>query len=138
LFSSWSSNCSLIPSASGAREIDGLFIGPKGTCYEAGLFRFHVVLPPDYPESPPTITCRTKIFHPNINDGSGAVCIDVLNDKGKWQGKNLFYALTCVIGMLTNPNPDSPLNKDAASLYLKDNGKFNQIAGEWTRKYAAS
>jgi ubiquitin-conjugating enzyme E2 N len=40
--------------------------GPPGTCYEGGKFKAELLLPDDYPMSPPKVVFNTKIYHPNI------------------------------------------------------------------------
>jgi ubiquitin-conjugating enzyme E2 N len=40
--------------------------GPPGTCYEGGKFKAELLLPDDYPMSPPKVIFDTKIYHPNI------------------------------------------------------------------------
>lgn len=55
--------------------------GPTETPFENGDFHCDLMLPPDYPMSPPKIIFNTKIFHPNI-DKLGRVCLDIL--KNNW------------------------------------------------------
>ena len=43
-------------------------VGPPGTCYEGGKFRAELLLPDDYPMSPPKVIFDTKIYHPNIGN----------------------------------------------------------------------
>lgn len=40
--------------------------GPQGTCYGGGKFKAEVLLPDDYPMTPPKVVFDTKIYHPNI------------------------------------------------------------------------
>lgn len=40
-------------------------------------------MPEDYPRSPPKASFRTKIWHPNVDEGTGAVCVDML--KRDWK-----------------------------------------------------
>lgn len=62
-----------------------LLAGPAGTPYSQGLWRLHLKMPADYPKSPPKATFRTKIWHPNVEENTGAVCVDTL--KRDWQSK---------------------------------------------------
>jgi ubiquitin-conjugating enzyme E2 S len=66
-------------------QLTVLLAGPTGTPYSQGLWRLHLKMPEDYPNSPPKATFRTRIWHPNVEELTGAVCVDTL--KRDWQSK---------------------------------------------------
>ena len=44
----------------------GFLMGPEGTPYENGCFRFTIDFPINYPFDPPKIRFQSRMFHPNI------------------------------------------------------------------------
>ena len=44
---------------------DIFLVGPPDTLYEGGFFNAKLEFPQDFPNSPPVMTFRTSIWHPN-------------------------------------------------------------------------
>ena len=118
-------------------EWNTTYIGPDGTGYHGGFFVLKLSIPLDYPDSPPKVHFDTKIFHPNIDESDGRVCINIL-DYGIWNNtKRIIDILLAVYYLLINPNPNSPLNEEAANLYNTDKTQYLSKCNEYVRKYAA-
>jgi ubiquitin-conjugating enzyme E2 D/E len=110
-------------------------MGPEDSPYSGGLFYLRVQFPVEYPFKPPRVQFTTKIFHPNINE-SGGICLDILKDQ--WSpALTIGKVLLSVCSLLTDPNPNDPLSREIAAMYLNDRTKFNQTAREWTKRYAS-
>ena len=44
--------------------------------------------------------------------------------------------LLAIRSLLSNPSPDDPMVPEIAKLYNTDRERFNEVAREWTRRYA--
>lgn len=90
--------------------------GPSSGLYSGGTFELSINIPSSYPTKPPSIKFRTKIFHPNVAWKDGEICLDVL--AAQWTPAwGLSSACTAILALLDAPEPDSPLNVDAATLF---------------------
>jgi ubiquitin-conjugating enzyme E2 D/E len=109
-------------------------VGPDDSPYAEGIFFLRIHFPAEYPFKPPRMQFTTKIYHPNIND-NGGICLDILKDQ--WSpALTIGKVLLSVCSLLTDPNPDDPLVPEIAGQYKRNRAQFNQIAQEWTEKYA--
>ena len=93
----------------------GYLFGPENSPFKDGIFEIKINLPQNYPMSAPKIIFITKIFHPNVNYGTGEICLDILKDQWTpvW---TLESACLAILDLMSHPNPDSPLNCDAGRL----------------------
>jgi ubiquitin-conjugating enzyme E2 D/E len=115
-------------------EWDARLYGPKQTPYEGGVFRLALWFSDTYPFAPPRAEFITPCFHPNVSD-RGKICLNIL--KEEWSPMlTASSVLLCISGLLSQPNPEDPLNKEAADAFLRSPIEFEQTACEWTRRYA--
>eukprot|EP00163_Fabomonas_tropica_P034130 TRINITY_DN931_c0_g2_i4.p1 TRINITY_DN931_c0_g2~~TRINITY_DN931_c0_g2_i4.p1 ORF type:complete len:488 (-),score=103.82 TRINITY_DN931_c0_g2_i4:63-1430(-) len=93
-----------------------LIIGPSGTPYTGGCFRFDVFFPVDYPASPPQMNLMTTgngsvRFNPNLYN-TGKVCLSLLNtwpgsDGEQWNPRTstLLQVLVSIQSLILVPEP---------------------------------
>ena len=112
--------------------------GPKDTPYAGGWFKLLINIPQGYPIEPPNIKFVTKICHPNIHFKTGEICIDLL--AARWTPAYTLLTACEAIGMLlVYPEPDSPLNCDAANiLRAGDIRGFDSLVQMYIEMYAIS
>ncbi|KAL8437819.1 hypothetical protein ACSSS7_000700 [Eimeria intestinalis] len=105
--------------------------------YEGGVWKIHVILPEDYPFASPSVGFATKIMHPNVDEASGSVCLDVINQTWTPLYTLLNIFDTFIPQLLTYPNPQDPLNSEAASLLNRDKELYEQRVKEHVARYAS-
>ena len=111
-----------------------LFFGPNESGYENGIFKLQIKFGNKYPFEAPHCSFDTKMYHPNIST-NGAICLDIL--KSNWSpALSTAKLVLSIISLLNDPNPASPLNGDAAQLYLNNKVEYNKKLEEYTKKYA--
>jgi len=85
-----------------------IIVPPSDTGYYGGMFEFHMILPPDYPNRPPKVILTTTgggaiRFNPNLY-ANGKVCLSLL---GTWEGpgwnpalSNLSEVILAILGQI--------------------------------------
>lgn len=100
-------------------------------------------IPPSLPSVSPQIACAVAspktfadallpgkftppLFHPNVYP-SGTVCLSILNEEEAWKPAiNVKQILVGIQELLNTPNPDSPAQAEAYSLFKKDKGEYEK------------
>ncbi|KAK1759621.1 ubiquitin-conjugating enzyme/RWD-like protein [Echria macrotheca] len=120
-----------------AQEFYVRFKGPAETPFEGGVWKVHVELPDTYPYKSPSIGFVNRIFHPNIDELSGSVCLDVINQT--WSPMfdliNIFEVF--LPQLLRYPNAADPLNGEAAALIMREPKSYESKVKEYVLKYAS-
>lgn len=119
------------------QEFYVVFKGPEETPFDGGTWKVHVELPDQYPYKSPSIGFVNRIFHPNIDELSGSVCLDVINQT--WSPMfdmiNIFEVF--LPQLLRYPNPTDPLNGEAAALMLREPKSYEIKVKEYVQRYAS-
>jgi len=106
--------------------------------FVGGLWKIHVELPDQYPYKSPSIGFVNRIFHPNIDEMSGSVCLDVINQTWSpmYDMVNIFEVF--LPQLLRYPNPTDPLNGEAAALMMRDETSYNaKVKGKFLPQLTA-
>ena len=110
------------PETDNIMQWNAVIFGPDGTPWEDGVFKLTLKFTPDYPQKPPEVRFVTPTFHPNVYK-SGAICLDILQDK--WSSAyDISSLLISIQSLLTDPNPASPANAEAAGLFRENQPEY--------------
>ena len=128
------SNCNAGPIDDNLYKWYGTIVGPADSPYSGGLFKLYIEFPDTYPFKPPKIKFDTPIYHPNINK-YGSICLDTLTTN--WSpALTIIKVLLSISSLLTDPNPDDPLDKNIADIYKNNKELFKINARNYTIRYA--
>lgn len=118
-------------------------VHPDGGLWNGARYHFTFVIPALYPHEAPKVkfllyyylldgcllclcgqvTCQTRIYHPNINL-QGNVCLNILREDWK-PVLDINAVIYGLIYLFHEPNPDDPLNREAADLYRNDKAQVS-------------
>lgn len=92
--------------------------------YRGGKFVFSFKVGQAYPHEPPKVKCETQVYHPNI-DLEGNICLNILREDWKpvLTINSIIYGLQY---LFLEPNPEDPLNKEAAEVLQSNRRVFEQ------------
>ncbi|KAL0210338.1 hypothetical protein RCL1_004774 [Eukaryota sp. TZLM3-RCL] len=109
---------------------------PEGTPYYGFCFRIRVEFPQNYAYRSPSCGFATHIYHTNVDFSSGSICLDVLSQN--WSPMyNLNHVFDVFLQqLLLYPNPNDPLNGEAARLLLRNPEEYNKKARAFCEQHA--
>ena len=109
--------------------------GPVDTPFAGGTFHVVLTVGDQYPQHPPKGNFATRIFHPNVAEKDGEICVSTL--KKDWDPSlGLRHVLVVIKCLLLNPNPESALNAEAGRLLLEEYESYFKTARMMTSVYA--
>jgi len=102
-----------------------LDVRPEEGYWKNATYRFTFTIPDLYPHEAPKVKCDTRIFHPNI-DLEGNVCLNILREEWK-PVLSISAVIYGILHLFSEPNPNDPLNQQAAQLLRDDKSEFSRV-----------
>jgi len=97
--------------------------GPADTPYAGKFFLLRIAAGHDFPSVPPAVHFLTKVYHPNVDPVTGAVCVNTL--KKDWKSTHtMSHVLSVIRCLLIVPFPESSLNEDAGRLLMESYDEY--------------
>lgn len=113
-----------VPMENDIMNWNAAIFGPDETPWEGGTFKLTMKFSAQYPNKAPIVKFVTCMYHPNIY-ADGSICLDIL--KHNWSPIYTISAiLTSIQSLLTDPNPNSPANVEAAKLYNENRKEYEK------------
>ena len=101
---------------------DAVILGLMDSPFEDGSFKLIMRFTEDYPNRPPLVKFKCKMFHPNVFE-DGTICLDILQER--WSPAfDIGSILVCIQLLLDDPNPEDLANPDAGILYKENRQEY--------------
>ena len=104
--------------------------------YKGGKFVFDFDIPAEYPFKPPKVKAVTRIYHPNVSNKDGSICLGVITPENWRPQMKMEDVLMAIRQLLAEPGGDHPFEVEVGEQMQKDPAAFKKTAAEWTAKYA--
>ena len=112
---------------------------PDHSPYAGGKFVLQLDIPADYPMKPPVVKFITPVYHCNVVQTTGRICLDLLHSPpgGVWSpALTLVNLCMSIQSLLTDPNAASPLEGKIAHLFLTNRKLHDENARNATLQFA--
>jgi ubiquitin-conjugating enzyme E2 H len=111
-------------------------VAPKDSAYEGFEYTILFSIPENFPFKSPSVGFRQRIFHPNVDEASGSICLDSLNKAWSPAMTLLNIVEVQLPYLMQYPNPADPFNRDAAAMMMGSPEVFRARVATHCKAYA--
>ena len=109
---------------------------PKDSAFEGYAYDLRFTISEQFPFKSPSIGFVQRIYHPNVDELSGSICLDSLNKTWSPAFTLLNIVEAQLPFLLQYPNASDPFNRDAAAVLAQNPEMFKKAVREHCAKYA--
>lgn len=109
---------------------------PKDSAYEGYEYDLLFTIGDQFPFKSPSVGFRQRIYHPNVDEMSGSICLDSLNKTWSPAMSILNIVEAQLPYLLQYPNPSDPFNREAAALLASSPERFRDYCKSHCEKHA--
>ncbi|XP_070557712.1 ubiquitin-conjugating enzyme E2 D4-like [Ptychodera flava] len=108
--------------------------GPEQSHYKGGIFKVRINIPEKYPMEPPSVHFVTPIYHLNVSQSTGQVCLAFLA-ADKWVATGTIeQLLNALYSLLIRPEEENAFDHEVLNKYHHYDWEYKQLAQQSASK----
>ncbi|XP_035687022.1 ubiquitin-conjugating enzyme E2 D4-like isoform X2 [Branchiostoma floridae] len=115
-------------------EWEAVIPGPEDSLYKGGKFKIRLLLPENYPLAPPVVHFLTPIYHLNVSQVCGQVCLRFLSEDEWVAGGTIEQVLSALFSLLIRPEENNAFDHDVLNTYHHFRRQYNKMACNSAKK----
>ncbi|XP_062503112.1 uncharacterized protein LOC134180053 [Corticium candelabrum] len=127
----------ILPVQDDLHSLDTIVHGADESLYKGGRFKVQLLITDQYPYEPPEVRFLTPIYHLNVCQKTGQVCLPFLM-KDKWKPTYTFeHILQALYSLLIKPEEGNAFEHSLLNEFHNYSPKYNQKAMDSASKAKA-
>ncbi|XP_077985360.1 uncharacterized protein LOC144440003 [Glandiceps talaboti] len=102
--------------------------GPEQSYYAGGKFKIRISLPEEYPMEPPVVQFLTSIYHVNVSQATGQVCLSFLSRDAWVATGTIEQLLHAIYSLLIKPEIENSFDHDVLNKYQHFRRDYETLA----------
>ncbi|CAH1781574.1 unnamed protein product [Owenia fusiformis] len=105
-----------------------LIPGPPESLYRGGEFRLRITIPDNYPMKAPYVHFVTPIYHLNVSEKCGQVCLSFLSDDNWAVTSTMEQIIQTIVSLLIKPDTTSSFDHDRLNKFEHYKWDYEKLA----------